>query len=303
MSIATKGKQTTPRGVSARPQSKRYYRFLLIPGILLVAALALLPMLWIVPMSVSEPARGAFHAGGFNFDSYAAIVSDPALRGMVIDSLVIAAAATLIAGLLALPLAYFVSRSHGLLKNTVMILSLCPLLIGTVVLAIGWMTILSPVGMLSQTLQQMGLIDGALNIMRTHVTVTILIGFILVPYIFITILSSLENIGSASERAAQSLGASKARAFFDVTVPQIMPGIVAGTSLSFILAVNAYPIPVLLGGNQVRMAAPEIYNIITRDGNWPQGTALAISMVALTLIISGLYGGLMARRFDKWRNP
>lgn len=281
--------------------SRLYTRILIVPGLLLVTLFVLLPLGMIVPMSFGEPTRGAFTGGGFSFDSYAALITDPRLRNMIMQSLLIALIATLLAITMALPVAYFMSRSGPRLKSFLMLVVLFPLLVGTVVLSIGWMAILSPSGLLSQILQDVGLVDETIRIMRTSATVTALIALIIFPYVLITVLSSLDSVGSDTERAAQSLGASKLRAFFEVTFPQILPGVVAGTTLCFILSVNAYATPVLIGGGGVDMVAPEIYAIITRDGNWPQGTAVSIAIVALTLLISGLYGSLMSRRFEKWR--
>lgn len=283
--------------------SKLYTRLLLLPGLLLVGILVLAPLLWILPISLGEPARAAFTAGGITPSNYLSILTSESLRNLLLRTLGIAVMATVLATALALPLGYFMSRSGPKLKSVLMILVLFPLLVGTVVQAIGWIAILSPSGIVSQVLQQAGWADSALGIMRTPGTVTVLIAFIVLPYLLIILLSSLDSVGSSGEKAAQSLGASKFRAFWEVTFPQIMPGIVAGTTLAFILSVNSYPIPVLIGSGDVRMVAPEIYNIITRDGNWPQGTAIAIVIVLLTLIITGLYGSLMSRRFDRWRTP
>lgn len=283
------------------PRSKMYVRLLLIPGLLLVGFLVVLPLLWILPISFGEPARGAFTAGGVTLGSYLSIVTTASLRLIVLRTFVIAVVATALATTMALPVAYFMARSGAKLKSALTALVLFPFLVGTVVQAIGWIAILSPGGILSQVVRQTGLTDDALDIMRTPVTVTLLIATTNMPFVLITLLSSFESVGTAGERAALSLGASRLRVFWGIVMPQVMPGIVAGTTLSFILAVNAYPTPVLIGAGQVRMASPEIYNIITRDGNWPQGTALAIATVGLTLIVSGLYGSLMSKRFDKWR--
>lgn len=281
--------------------SKQRNRLLLIPGVLLVVVVVLLPLMWILPISFGTPAQGAFTGGGFTLSSYLSIFTEPALRNLLLNTLAIAVIATAIATCLALPMAYFMSRSGPKLKSTLMVLVLFPLLVGTVVLSIGWIAILSPSGLINQIIQGMGLADQPLNIMRTPITVTVLIAFINMPYILVTLLSSLDSVGRTGEKAAMSMGASRARAFWEVTFPQIMPGVIAGTTLSFILAVNAYPTPVLIGSGNVQMLSPEIYQIITRDGNWPQGTSLAISVVVITLVIAGIYGSLMNRRFNKWR--
>ena len=287
--------------IRAASHSRLYSWLLIGPGVLLLTVMLIIPMLNVLPFSFGERTTSGFSAGGFSFDNYARIFTDDYLRGVVVRTFVIALITTLLALILALPMTYFISRSKPRLKGFLMILILFPLLAGGVVQSIGWVAILSSSGIVSQLLQVAGIRDSSLEIMQTPQTIIVIMALIDLPMIVLAIQSSMDSIGDSTERAAQSLGASRFRAFRTVTVPQIMPGIVAGTSLAFVLTVNAYPTPVLIGGSQVRMASPEIYAIVTRDGDWTQGTALALVVVALSLLITGLYGKAMSQRFDKWR--
>ena len=285
----------------SRSHSRLYAWLLLGPGVLLLTIMLIIPMLGVLPFSFGERTVSGFSGGGFSFDNYVRIFTDEYLRGVIVRTFVIAAITTVLALILALPMTYFISRSQPRLKGFLMILILFPLLAGGVVQSIGWVAILSSSGIISQWLQSSGIIDRPLEIMQTPQTIIVIMALIVLPMIVLAIQSSMDSVGDSTERAAQSLGASKFRAFWTVTLPQIMPGIVAGTSLAFVLTVNAYPTPVLIGGSQVRMASPEIYAIVTRDGDWTQGTAIALMVVALSFVIIGVYAKVMSQRFDKWR--
>lgn len=281
--------------------SRLYSWLLLGPGVLLIAALLIAPLIGILPFSFGEKVIGSFSGGPFTFDNYLQVFTDSYLRGVLVRSFVIAIITTVLALVLALPISYFISRSQPRLKGLLMILILFPLLAGGVVQSIGWVAILSPSGITSQVLQSIGILGSPMEIMRTPQTIIVIMALIDLPMIVLSIQSSLDSVGDSTERAAQSLGASRFTAFRTVTLPQIVPGIVAGTSLAFVLTVNAYPTPVLIGGSAVQMASPEIYAIVTNDGNWPQGTALALIVVAFSLVITGLYSMFMSKHFDKWR--
>jgi putative spermidine/putrescine transport system permease protein len=281
--------------------SRLYSWLLLGPGVLIIAVMLVAPLVGVVPFSFGEKAASGFSGGPFTFENYSRIFTDPYLLGIVVRSFAIAAVTTALALLLAMPISYFISRSGPRLKGFLMIMILFPLLAGGVIQSIGWVAILSSSGILSQAGQAAGILDGPLEIMQTPGTLIVIMALIDLPMIVLSIQSSLDAVGDTTERAAHSLGASRMRAFRTVTLPQIMPGVVAGTSLAFVLTVNAYPTPVLIGGSRIHMASPEIYSIVTRDGDWPQGTALALLVVALSLIITGLYSKFMSARFDKWR--
>lgn len=281
--------------------SRLFAWLLLGPGVLLLVVMLIIPMLEVLPFSFGEPTTSGFSGGGFTFENYLRIFTDGYLRGVLVRTFWIAAVTTILALILALPMTYFISRSKPRLKGFLMILILFPLLAGGVVQSIGWVAILSSSGIISQWLQKLGVLNGPLEIMQTPPTIIVIMALIDLPMIVLAIQSSMDSVGDSTERAAQSLGASRFKAFRTVTVPQIMPGIVAGTSLAFVLTVNAYPTPVLIGGSQVPMASPEIYSIVTRDGNWTQGTALALIVVALSFVITGIYAKAMSMRFDKWR--
>ncbi len=114
-----------------------------------------------------------------------------------------------------------------------------------------------------------------------------IVGFDL-PFMVLTLQSVIEGIDPALEEAALGLGAPPLTGFRKVILPLSLPGAVAGSLLCFILAMNAYATPVLLGEPRFQMMAPLIYNQISEQANWPLGGALAFVLMSATLLITAI---------------
>ena len=127
-----------------------------------------------------------------------------------------------------------------------------PLFVGNAVRAAGWMTLFGSKGFLNVTLMQLGIITQPLQIMFTEGAVIAGIIAVNLPYMVLTLQSVIEGINRNVEEAAFSLGAGPWTMFRRVLLPLALPGILAGTILTFILGMNAYATPVLLGGPQIQ---------------------------------------------------
>jgi len=142
----------------------------------------------------------------------------------------------------------------------------------------------------------LGLIDKPLEIMFTEKAVVIGIIAVNLPFMVLSLQSVIEGIDRSVEEAAFSLGAPPATMFFRVLWPLAMPGILAGTILTFILAMNAYATPFLLGGPLFKMMAPLIYNEFTQKTNWPFGGAIAFILMTVTLLLTVAANLIIQRR-------
>jgi putative spermidine/putrescine transport system permease protein len=112
----------------------------------------------------------------------------------------------------------------------------------------------------------------------------------------LTLQSVIEGIDRAMEEAAYSLGATPAQMARRVLVPLAMPGILAGTILTFILAMNAYATPVLLGGPKFQMMGPLVYGQFAQQNNWPFGGAIAFILMTATILLTLVANLVVARR-------
>jgi putative spermidine/putrescine transport system permease protein len=206
---------------------------------------------------------------------------------------VIVTAACLVLGF---PLAYVVARTQSRFKNLLIISIVLPLFVGNAVRAAGWMTVFGTKGFLNATLMGLGLIDKPLEIMFTENAVIIGIIAVNLPFMVLTLQSVIEGVDRAVEEAAFSLGAPPMTMFRRVLWPLALPGILAGTILCGILAMNAYATPFLLGGPLFKMMAPLVYNQFTQQTNWPFGGAIAFILMTVTLLLTLAANLILARR-------
>ena len=143
------------------------------------------------------------------------------------------------------------------------------------------------------------MIDEPLQIMYTENAVIIGIIAVNLPFMVLTLQSVIEGIDRAVEEAAFSLGAGPWAMFRRVLAPLALPGILAGTILTFILAMNAYATPVLLGGPKFQMMGPLVYGQFAQQNNWPFGAAISFVLMTATLILTAAANVLVQRRYRK----
>ena len=154
------------------------------------------------------------------------------------------------------------------------------------------MTLFGTKGFINVTLLYFGVIDEPVKMMYTTFSVFVGMLCVILPFMILTLQGVLESIDYSLIEAAENLGASSFTAFRRVILPLSVPGIATGCILVFILCMNAYSTPVLLGGPSFAMMAPALYDQIASTSNWPFGAALAfiLTMVTITAtLISSLY--------------
>jgi putative spermidine/putrescine transport system permease protein len=198
---------------------------------------------------------------------------------------------------LGFPVAYFLARTRSRFKSVFIILLVFSLMVGNVVRAAGWMIILGRAGVLNAILGHLGV--PTTDFMYTKTAVVVGCTAVVMPYFILTLQSVLEGIDFSIEEAAQNLGANFFTAFRRVVLPIATPGVAAGTVLIFILCMNAYATPVLLGGTSITMMAPALYDQVTRSSNWPFGSAIALILVFATLAMALFSNWLIHRRYVK----
>jgi putative spermidine/putrescine transport system permease protein len=227
--------------------------------------------------------------------NYVTFFTDPYYTSILLTTVRIAVLVTAVCLVLGLPLAYVVARTQSRFKNLLIMAIVLPLFVGNAVRAAGWMVVFGNKGFFNTTLQWLGVIDAPLEIMFTEKAVIIGIIAVNLPFMVLSLQSVIEGIDRAVEEAAYSLGAPPLVMFRRVLWPLALPGALAGTILTFILAMNAYATPFLLGGPLFKMMAPLIYNQFTQQSNWPFGGAIAFILMAVTLGLT-LAANLVIRR-------
>lgn len=272
---------------------------LAFPASLVVLAIIMVPILQLARYSFNRFDPAELMQSAFTFDNYAKFFGDPYYRDVFLTTLGIAGLCTVLALVLGFPVAYFLARTQSRYKSLFVILLVFPLMVGNVVRAAGWMVALGNAGVVNAVLQAMGLIDGPLTMMYTPTAVVIGTTAVVMPYLILTLQSVLEGMDLSVEEAARNVGASFFTTLRRIVLPIAAPGVAAGTMLVFILCMNAYATPVLLGGSGLTMMAPALYDQITKASNWPFGAALAVVLVCGTLVIALISNWLIHRRYLK----
>lgn len=279
-------------------QGRRMGASLAFPASLMVLVVMLVPILMLFRYSLNQFDDGLM-IEAFSFDSYVQFFTDAYYRDVFLNTVYVAAVCTALSLVLGFPVAYFLAKSQSRYKSLFIILLVFPLMVGNVVRAAGWMIILGNAGFVNYFLQLFGFTDQPVQMMYTPFAVIIGTTGVVLPYFILTLQSVLEGIDFSVEEAAQSLGANFFVSFYRVVLPIAAPGVAAGTVLVFILCMNAYATPVLLGGTGITMMAPALYDQITKAANWPFGAALAVVLVVATLVMATLSNWFIHRRYVK----
>ncbi|TAM57600.1 ABC transporter permease [bacterium] len=243
-------------------------------------------MLVVLRYSVNRYVPGGLMLQVFTLENYAHFFRDHYFQKVLLTTVWVSVVCTFVSLVLAFPLAYFLARTRSAAKSMLVMLVVFPLLVGNVVRAAGWMALFGTKGVVNSVLEALHIITVPLNIMYTTGAVIVGIISIVTPFMVLTLQSVLEGINFSVEEAALNLGAAPLRVFTKVTLPLAMPGVIAGTSLVFILCMNAYATPVLLGGPSFQMMAQTIYDQISNTQNWPFGAALAFVLMFVTVALT-----------------
>jgi putative spermidine/putrescine transport system permease protein len=272
---------------------------LITPATLFVAIGLLIPILILFRYSLNAFVPGKFMVEALTIENYVRFFTDPFYLNVLWRTLRVAFSTTLICLVLGFPLAYVLARMQSGWKNVIVMLVVLPLFVGNAVRAAGWMVAFGSKGFVNATLTGAGIINEPIQLMYTEFAVIVGIAAVNLPFMVLTLSSVIEGIDQAVEEAAFSLGAGPWAMFRRVLAPLAMPGILAGTILTFILAMNAYATPVLLGGPKFQTMGPLVYNQFAQQNNWPFGAAISFVLMAATLILTAAANVLVQRRYRK----
>lgn len=272
---------------------------LAFPASIVVLLIIMVPILLMFRYSFNEFDPRTMMKEGFTLQNYINFFTDSYYRKVFTDTLSVAAICTLLALVMGFPVAYFLAKTQTRFKSILIILLVFPLMVGNVVRAAGWMVVLGNAGAVNALLLWMGVIDEPLKLLYTPLAVVIGTTAVVLPFMILTLQSVLEGIDFAVEEAARNLGANQFITFFRVILPIAAPGVAAGTMLVFILCMNAYATPVLLGGSGITMMAPSLYGQIAKASNWPFGSSMALILVVATMAIALTSSWLIHRRYVK----
>jgi putative spermidine/putrescine transport system permease protein len=267
------------------------------PATLYVGIGILIPLAILFRYSLNQFVPGKFMVDALTVESYVKFFTDIYYTGVLARTLRVAFITTAVCLLMGFPLAYVLARTQVRYKNVLIMLVVLPLFVGNAVRAAGWMVAFSNKGLINASLMGAGVLSQPLEIMFSEGAVIIGITAVNLPFMVLTLQSVIEGIDRSVEEAAFNLGAPPLTMARRVLFPLAMPGILAGTILTFILAMNAYATPVLLGGPRFQMMGPLVYGQFVQQNNWPFGGAISFILMAATLLLTLVANLVVQQRY------
>lgn len=202
---------------------------------------------------------------------------------------VVVAAVTLV---VAYPMAFVIAKTENPARNTfLLILVLAAMQLDMVIRLYGMMVILGDNGLINQMLAGLGLRSegNPLQLMYNFLGVVLGLVQFALPFMILTLMGVIRGINPSLEEAARSLGASRRRAFFRVTLPMSMPGILAGSLLVFSLSISSYIVPALMGGFRVGVLPIHIFQQVADGARFQFGATIAVILFLLSAGAVAIY--------------
>lgn len=212
----------------------------------------------------------------------------------ILRTFFIGASVGLLVAFVSFPLAYFLIRTTSRFKGVLIALSLAPLLASVVVRTYGWYVLLDRFGALNELLLGLDLITERIAFIPSTGGIIVGLAHALLPYGVLTNLAALSALNPNLEKAAMSLGASRAKTFVLVVLPHCAPGLIASFLLAFSIAISAYATPAILGGPSSQTIATLVYTFMMQVLDWSLGAALATILIVSTVLVlylSSRFGG------------
>jgi putrescine transport system permease protein len=223
-----------------------------------------------------------------DFGNFLFLVQDSLYWRAYLTSIGIAFVSTLLCLLIGYPIAYSIARSEPATRNILMLMIVLPFWTSFLLRVYAWIGILKQDGLLNNLLMWLGLIHEPIQILQTYTAVYIGIVYSYLPFMILPLYANLEKMDITLLEAASDLGCKPWQAFYKITLPLSVPGIVAGCLLVFIPAVGEFVIPSLLGSPGMLMIGKVLWTEFFYNRDWPVASAVAIALL-LFLVIPIMY--------------
>ena len=230
-----------------------------------------------------------------SFDNFFYLTQDSLYIKAYISSVTIAFFSTLLTLLVGYPIAYAMAQAPRTIRPTLLMLVILPFWTSFLIRVYAWIAILKPEGFLNQVLLYLGVIHEPLIILNTNVAVYIGIVYSYLPFMVLPLYSTLEKLDGTLIEAAEDLGCTRFQAFWKVTFPLSIPGVIAGFLLVFIPATGEFVIPDLLGGSETLMIGKTLWAEFFSNRDWPVSSAVAIVLLLVLVIPIALFQNAQAK--------
>ncbi|HYH60570.1 MAG TPA: ABC transporter permease, partial [Solirubrobacterales bacterium] len=260
--------------------------FLMGPGLIWLILFFVVPLYYMGKLSLNSGTVGDF-VFTWEFSNYTDSLSR--FDSQFLRTFIYAGAATVLALLIAYPLAYAIAFRGGRWKNALLLAVVAPFFTTYLIRTIAWQTILGDSGVVVDTLKTLSLLGDDGRLLATPTAVIAGLTYNFLPFMILPIYASLERIDVRLIEAAKDLYSSARTAFWRVTVPLSAPGVVAGTLLTFIPAAGDYVNAFYLGSTNQAMIGNRMQGLYLEERDYPTAAALSFTMLLAILIAVFIY--------------
>ena len=270
-------------------KNKKIKEYLLrIPIYAFTLLFVVLPLVYMVVISFLTKAS----TWGFDLtptlDNYKKVF-EPFYLNIFLQSLKLALASTLLVILIGYPFGYFMGRLDMKWKRRMMMILMIPLWTSGIIRMHGWICIFRRNGVLDKLLMFLGITKSPLKLLYTYPAVLVGMVYFLLPFMILSVYSSVEKMDWSLIEASRDLGASKMEAFLTVTLRLTMPGLLSGVVLTFVPSMGLFYISDILGGNKIVLIGSVIVEQLTKLRNIPFAAALSVILMLLTTLFLRIY--------------
>ncbi|MBB4010167.1 putrescine transport system permease protein [Rhizobium taibaishanense] len=285
---------------SGLPKASRARWLIVLIPYIWMALFFLAPFFIIVKISLSDTAiamppytpvfEGFSQLGDFlsqlDFENFQILTDDPLYIESYLSSLRIAAISTLLLLLIGYPMALAMARARAELRPTLVMMVILPFWTSFLIRVYAWIGILKPEGLLTLLLQSLHIYgpDQQVHIYQTEIAVFIGIVYSYLPFMVLPLYSALEKLDGTLLEAASDLGCPPTTAFWRITFPLSLPGVIAGAMICFIPITGEFVIPDLLGGADTLMIGKTLWTEFFGNRDWPVASAVAIVLLLLLVV-------------------
>jgi len=274
-----------------RVSANAKWALLSVPMVLVLAIVFAVPIVCLIALSFFSMTGPATVGDELTLENYRAFFTDPFYFRILLNTFWLAGTVVLCCLVIGYPVSYFLARTRSRWRGLLLFMVVAPLLVSAVVRNIGWFPILSDSGLVNWVLLQSGLVTTPLQLIGNFTGVVIGLVHALLPFMILTLTTTIQRIEPELEEAAANLGAGPLRTFAHVLLPLSLPGIVGGALLVFTMAIAAYTTPVLMGGNRVLVMA----TFIGQQFRTVLDYALGATSAAVLMVLAGLLSLLALR--------
>jgi len=268
-------------------KEQRFSRMLKLPMYLWTIMFVFVALLYVIGLSFLSRGEMVGVTNELTLGNYLRLAA-PEYLNVLLKSLRLAALTTAICIVIGYPFGYLMARLNPRARSIVMLLIIVPFWTNALIRIYGWRILLMGNGPLNTLLLSAGLISKPLKLLYTDGAVLLGMVYALIPFMILPTFSTVEKLDYSVVEAARDLGASPLRAFFTVTVPLTLAGLMAGCVLVFIPSMGLFFLNDLLGGSKTVLAGGLIQQLInSRD--LPMAAALSVLLLSVTGAVIAVY--------------